>query len=797
MISSTLLASSIAFGILAGGDSGDDWPHLRGPGLDGHADSGGALGSGPIRLNRAWTSEVGSAYSGMAVAGGLLVTLDTDGELDHVVAFDAEDGRLLWRSPLGPMYLGHDGSMDGPISSPVIGLGMVFAIGPRGQLVALTAETGEVVWSKDLITDLGAPQPSYGFTTTPLLEGELLIVQAGGSEGRLLCAFDARTGEERWTSGEGVGAYQSPIAMDLAGRRQVVALGGNSLLAVAPETGELLWTHPLGEQDRASTGMATPIDDTRFFANVSGTITMYQVEWGEVPTEGDVVEEGYVVTELYRSRDMGNSYATPVHHEGHLYGYRGAILSCVDAETGARVWRSRPPGGEGLISVDDRLFVFGSQGVLTLVEATPEGYREVTRVRALEQSSFTWPSYARGCVYVRNHSQIACIEVAGHVGERVPPGGVSTAAGEFVRFVASVEAAENKQELIDAFLAEQEQFPILADGMAHFVFHDEVEDIVLVGNMVDGSRPDPMLRIAGTNFYHRSYPIEELMRWEYRFQVDYGEWRTDPLNPRTVPGNRGELSELATPGYESPVHIVEPAHERRGRLEELEYTSEALGNTRTLKIYLPHGYDEGEAAYPLLLVHQGERWLEQGQMANTLDNLIGESVRPLVAVFIPPIQRWWFEAGGTGTDKYIDMLATELVPHLETLYRLSPEASDRAVMGTLGFALTAGYATLRHPDVFAQAGMQSIALDDVTRHEFMQALEEGPLCETSYYLDWNLYEARDQDRGYDYAVDGQRVWAALETRGYSVTGGEAMDGHGWGSWRGRADTLLATLFPLD
>jgi enterochelin esterase-like enzyme len=184
-------------------------------------------------------------------------------------------------------------------------------------------------------------------------------------------------------------------------------------------------------------------------------------------------------------------------------------------------------------------------------------------------------------------------------------------------------------------------------------------------------------------------------------------------------------------------------------------------------------------------------------MVNTLDNLIGDSVRPLVVVFIPPIQRWWYEAGGTGTDKYIDMLASEMIPQLETLYRLSAAPADRGLLGKGGFGVTAGYATLRHPDVFGKAGIQSIALNDVTRHEYLRALQEGPVQETSYYLDWNRYEERDRDRGYDFADDGRRVWALLEERGYAVTGGEAMDGEGWASWRSRADDLLVALFPIE
>jgi outer membrane protein assembly factor BamB len=341
----------------------EDWPHLRGPGLDGRGSGLGAE-SGNIGLRPAWRTTLGSAYSGIAVANGVVVTMLADGETDFVIALDARDGAELWRSPLGERHLGHDGSEDGPISSPVIGHGLVYAVGPRGVLVALDGDTGEDRWSIDMVGELGATPPDYGFTTTPLVEGGLLIVQVGGSEGRLLCAFDALTGELRWSAGNGAAAYASPMVMDLAGARQAVVLNGSELLGISVENGEVLWVQPLGERDRASSGMAVQLDGERFCVNVSSAMAALRVS---------VSDEGFVTEELYRSRNLGGSYSVPVLHEGHLYGFKSDFLTCIEAETGDRVWRSRPPGGEGLIVIDGQLVIFGAQGIVAVARATPEG----------------------------------------------------------------------------------------------------------------------------------------------------------------------------------------------------------------------------------------------------------------------------------------------------------------------------------------------------------------------------------------------------------------------------------------
>lgn len=747
------------------------------------------LGLAPL-----WTRPLGSGYSRAAAADGSVLTLFADGEVDCVVALDAEDGSPRWRHALGPTYLGHDGSLDGPISTPVIGAGSVFALGPRGRLVALDLASGELRWSVDLVLDLGAEPPEYGFTTTPVLAGELLVVQAGGSEGRNLVAFDAATGELRWALGEGAAAYQSPAVLELAGRRQLVVLSGRELLGVDPRTGEPLWTHALGERDSAASGSAGAIDDARFFLYVSGRLAVFELS---------ASDEGFAVEERYRTRELGDTYAQPVHHDGHLYGFKSTFLTCVDAATGERVWRSRPPGGRGLVLVGDRLVVFGSDGEVVVVRATPEGYLEESRVRALEHSSYTWPSLERsaspGRVFVRNSEQLACLGVVPKGPEAVADAATALppdAGGEhaFGAFLREVEAAADPAPLVAAFLAEQESFPILEGDLVHFVFSGSAEDVAIVGAMTGGERAEPMLRIAGTDLYHRTYRIEPGLRWDYNFQIDYQRLITDPRNPLTAPGRWAPKSEVLTPSYERAAHLDEPRGPR-GRLESHEFESEQLGNTRAIQVYLPAGYDDGDERYPVLFVHDGPEWLEKGAMASSLDNLIGERVRPLVAVFIAPLGQWWFEAGGSRTEEYVEMLATELLPWLEERYRLAPDPADRALAGVRGFGLTAALGAVARPDVFGKAAAQSVSLGDVARHAFFELLAERPPADALFYVDWNRYEARDPDGGYDFGADGPLLAEALAAAGCSVVGGEALDCHGWGSWRARTDDVLVALFP--
>lgn len=768
-----------------------DWPHLRGPEHDGRAPSSPSLARDGFALSVAWRAPLGPAYSGIAIADQVVVTLSSNGAVDDVVALSADDGRVLWRTPLGPHYRGHDGSEDGPISSPAIADETVFAVDARGRFVALDLSDGSPRWAISLPDELGTELPEYGFTSSPLVAGGRVVLQGGGDAGRSLCAFDVATGELAWALGDGGTGYRSPALLELCGRRQIVAVDGPEVLGIDPASGEVLWTHALEENEEFGSGLPTPIDGQRFCAPIRGSLTAFAVE----PDEA-----GYRVTELWSSRDLGRGYAAPVARDGYLYGLQGEFLTCVDAATGRRVWKSRPPGGRGLIAVGDRLVVYGAQGVVAVARATPEGYDELARVQALAHTSYTWPSFARDRIFVRNSSELCALEavdrgravVAGAERDGEPP-----PESTFARFVAEVEAADDKEARIDAFLAEHPVLPLVEDGWAHVVFVGDVEDLAIAGTMIDGSRADSLRRIAGTNFHYRSYPIEPGARFEYRFHVDFQEWRSDPLNPHRVPARWGaDMSEIATPEYRRASHYEEPEGGARGRLETFEFASESLGNERRVAVWLPPGYDDGDAAYPLLIVQRGQDWIEKGRLTSSLDNLVGERVRPLIVAFVEPIGQWWFEAGGTGTEEYIAMLADELVPHLSERYRLTDDPAERAILGTEGFGLTAAYAVLLRNDCFGQAAARSVALGDRARHAFFDLVENGPRCEASFYVDWNRWSGRNKDRAYDYGAESRRVAEALEAAGYPVAGGEALDSYGWGSLRARTDAVLEALFPL-
>lgn len=177
----------------------------------------------------------------------------SDSTFDYVIALDAATGDERWRFEIDSTYVGHDGSHNGPISTPLIDGSRVYGLGPKGHLIALELQTGELVWSKHLVDDYEASAPFYGFSTAPLIENEVLIVETGG-DGTAISGFDKNMGELLWATGSDTIQYQSPIVMEIDGRRQLLGVGNRHIYGIDPQTGDELWSYSHGGEPRSRGG---------------------------------------------------------------------------------------------------------------------------------------------------------------------------------------------------------------------------------------------------------------------------------------------------------------------------------------------------------------------------------------------------------------------------------------------------------------------------------------------------------------------------------------------------------------
>lgn len=773
-----------------------DWPHTRGPALDGRAPDASLFGDEGLALDVAWRVPLGSGYSGIVVAGDRAVTLYSEGESDWAGAFSVDNGKRLWRHRLGDRYVGVDGSDDGPLSSPVIHAGHAFALAPGGRLVALRLNNGDEVWSRQIEQDLGAVKPSFGFTTTPVIAGtdatgHVLVVQAGGAAGHAIVGLDPSTGATRWAHNDDTVSYQSPIVMDLAGQLQVVAVSDSRIEGLAASSGDVLWQHPLGD-DRSNSAVPSFIGEDRFLIPLAGGVAAFRVS-----------QEGgqYTIAELYRSNALGRTYAPPVYYQGHVYGIRGTILTCMKADDGSRVWRSRPPGGESLVLVDGHLVIFAAGGTVVVAEATPKGYFERGRATAIEGASLTWPSYAGGRVFVRNLVEMAAVSMTGGGAPTRTADAAMTADSAdhaFGQWLSELAGADDKQAMIAALLAKHAGGPIVEGGFVHFLFRSNAQDVAIAGSMLDSGTATPMHHAAGTDLFHRSFELTPATRWEYRFQIDFEKWETDPRNPRSVPtmGGRGEFSELVLDGYRVAEHHGAPSTPV-GKQETFTLKSEALGVDKEVTVWLPPGYDSTGEPYPLLIVSEGPAWRDQGLLMNSLDNLVGKEVAPVVVAFIESSRAWWEESGGSKNDAYVGMQADELVPALEKRYHLATDAAARGVLGLRYYGSSAISAALERSDVFGKAAMLSPHLGHGVHGAISESIRAGKGKGAALYLDWNRFDEQNRDRGHSFGQQARTLANELRAGGYAFTGGEMLDSGGWGGWRNRSDRFLRALFPLD
>ncbi len=737
-------------------------------------------------LSIAWDRELGSGYSNISVADGKAVTGFTVGEVDVLAAFDRRSGEEIWRYELGPKYAGHSGSDDGPLSTPAISGDRVFILSGHGRLVSVDFENGREIWSRQLDESNSTP-PFYGYSSSPVTVSDLVVLATGG-EGRAVTAFDRANGEVRWTVGSDSVRYQTPLVTELDGRPTIVAVTDNQILGIAPDSGEMLFELPHGWDGRSSeSAQATSIDGERFVVNSFDGSALYRLADGRVE-------------EVWRSRAFANSVAIPVLHEEHLYGFSGRFLTCAAVDSGEIVWRSRPPGALGISLVGDKLAVIAQSGDLVLADASPEGYREITRIPTFERGDYATPTFVDDHFLVRNLERLAAVWVdtsATPLYAEVEIDPTEYLLGELKRWaVATLELPEPaRQAAVDARFAGIEASPFFEDGgIAHFFWRGEAEDVGLDNQEIAPGDENALRQIPGTDLYLRSAELNPAAQYTYTLMIDFEEGTPDPRNPYTVDNGPDQVSELRMPGWPRSPHLELPPEDApRGDLDTFQFRSEVLDNTRQIQVWRPPGYgSDPETRYPVLVVNHGDNLLRGGLMRNTLDNLVGKEVAPLVAVFVPRASG--SEYGGEQVDDYVRFLVDELLPHVDRHYLTDGE--NRAIMGPGSAGVTAVYAALKRADVFQRAAAQSFYPIEPSHERIEEMIRVADRRPELIALVWST---RDYELGEGRTAESASQALAEQLRAGDIPLREQVSAYspGWGGWRGQHDDLLAALFPME
>ncbi len=382
-----------------------DWFQWRGPNRDGISAETGLLQdwpkAGPPQVWRA--TGAGNGYSSFSSSGGRLYTLGARANNEYVMAFDRATGKKAWEYLNGRRYENDRG--DGPRSTPTIDGDRLYVLGGSGDLTCLDTATGRRIWSINVIQKFGGRNPYWGYSESPLIVGDRILVNAGGSRASIVAIAKA-DGAALWQNHNDEAGYSSPMLMRTGSLNQVIFFTGQRTLAVDPRDGRVLWSYNKAANGTAN--IATPI--------VRGTRVFLSSDYGTGAALLDIRAAGNLASasEVYFTRDMRNHHASSVLIDDHLYGFSSSILTALKFDTGAMAWRDRSVGKGSLIFADRRLYLYSEDGVVGLAEASPAGYREHGRFTLAQQSGLpTWshPIISGGLLIIRDQDNVYAYDV--------------------------------------------------------------------------------------------------------------------------------------------------------------------------------------------------------------------------------------------------------------------------------------------------------------------------------------------------------------------------------------------------
>jgi len=382
-----------------------EWSQWRGPNRDGISQETGLLkdwpAGGPRQVWRA--TGVGNGYSSFSASQGRLYTLGARGNTEYVIALDRATGKKLWEYANGRRFQNDRG--DGPRSTPTIEDNFLYTLGGSGDLTCLDAASGQKIWSLNLVQQYGGINPYWGYSESPLIVGDRILVNAGGRRASIV-AVNKADGKPIWQQHNDEAGYSSPMLLRTGSLAQVIFFTGQRALAVDPRDGRLLWSYNKASNNTAN--IATPI--------VRGTLVFLSSDYGTGAALLDVKAAGNIAsaTELYFTRDMRNHHASSVLVGDHVYGFSSSILTALKFETGDMAWRDRSVGKGSLIYADQRLYLYSEEGVVGLAEANPVAYREHGRFSLPQDSGqphWSHPIISNGTLIVRDQDTVYAYDV--------------------------------------------------------------------------------------------------------------------------------------------------------------------------------------------------------------------------------------------------------------------------------------------------------------------------------------------------------------------------------------------------
>lgn len=378
-----------------------DWPQWRGSQRDGKSTETGLLkkwsaGGPPLK----WKAEgLGEGYSTVAVSQGLIFTLGQRGDVEYVLALDETSGKKVWEVAAGGAFRERRG--DGPRGVPTVEGDRLWAITADGKLVCLESKTGKEIWKVDFVRQFGGEIPHWGYSESPLIDGEKIVVTPGGG-GSSVVALNKTTGKLIWKSQSDAAAYSSVSVATVGGIRLYVAFTASGAVGLRADNGTLLWNYD--KVSNRTANIATPI--------VSGSQVFLSSDYGTgcALLQMEAANGGVTAKEVYFSREMKNHHATSILVNGYLYGFNSSILTAMKWDNGEVAWRDRSTGKGSAVYADGHLIVLGENGEVALVKIGSGSYQEISRfsIELTGRPAWAHPVVANSNLYIRDQNALYC-----------------------------------------------------------------------------------------------------------------------------------------------------------------------------------------------------------------------------------------------------------------------------------------------------------------------------------------------------------------------------------------------------
>ena len=415
---------------------GTDWPRFLGPAGTSVSPEKGIISPWPREgLRVVWHKRIGEGYAMPSISKGRLYIAERQGFTTRLNCLNSETGAFLWKFDYRTAYRDAYGYNGGPRCCPVIDDDRVYLYGAEGMLHCVSAADGKLVWKVDTRADFGVIQNFFGVGSTPVVEGDLLIVQVGGSpkesleqafadikgNGSGVVAFDKLTGKVRYRITDELASYSSPVLATINGRRWCFVFARGGLIGFEPATGKVEFHYPWRAKDLESVNASNPV--------VVGDRVFISETYGPGSALLKVRPGGYEVlwsdADKRRNKSMQCHWMTPIYLDGCLYGSSGrhtqnAELRCIDFATGKILWSEPRLTRSSLLLVDGHFVCLTEEGPVVLFRPNAKRFDPVSLVEIrgagrkeplLDYPCWAAPILSHGLLYLRGNERLLCLEL--------------------------------------------------------------------------------------------------------------------------------------------------------------------------------------------------------------------------------------------------------------------------------------------------------------------------------------------------------------------------------------------------